>query len=246
MPTIARAIPQHIQAVLASGRIEDNRYYLPGQLDRATYTATNKVLTTLGGAWVRKVGAHVFDGENAERLEHAIATGSYEKPDDMGWFPTPSTVVEKLLNLAGDLSGRLVLEPSGGEGRIAMAARARGAQVRAVELHPGRAATLAGLLGAENVIEGDFLAVEPFPVDVVIANPPFARRADVKHLMHALRFVKPGGRLVSVMSASIGFRQDNLTTELRERLDSITALPEGSFRESGTDVNTVLVVATGR
>lgn len=246
MPSIARAIPTNIQAVLAAGRIEENRYYLPGQLDRATYTATNKVLSTLGGTWVRKVGAHVFEGDNAERLEHAIATGSYEKPDDMGWFPTPATLAEKLVGMAGDVSGKLVLEPSAGEGRIATTAKGRGATVRAVELHPGRAATLAGILGADSVIEADFLTVEPFHVDFVIANPPFARRADVKHLMHAIRFLKPGGRLVSVMGAGAAFRQDKLTSEFRDRVDSITALPEGSFRESGTDVNAVIVVATGR
>ena len=245
MPAIARAIPTSIHAVLAAGRIEDNRYYLPGQLDRATYTATNKVLTTLGGTWVRKAGAHVFEGDNAERLEHAIATGSYERPDDMGWFPTPAHLAEKLVALAGDVAGKLVLEPSGGEGRIAAAATARGALVRAVELHPGRAATLSGLLGAGNVIAADFLTVEPFPVDFVIANPPFARRADVKHVMHALRFLKPGGRLVSVMGAGAAFRQDKLTAEFRARVDTIDALPEGSFRESGTDVNAVVVVATG-
>ncbi len=33
-------------------------------------------------------------------------------------------------------------------------------------------------------------------------NPPFSRQQDIRHVMHAAKFLKPGGRLVAVMGAS--------------------------------------------
>ena len=92
----------------------------------------------------------------------------------------------------------------------------------------------------------DFLTVEPNPIyDRVVMNPPFDKQADIKHVMHALKFLKPDGLLVSVMSAGVTFRDNKLTVDfralIRERGGDIEALPDGSFKESGTGVNTVIV-----
>jgi hypothetical protein len=47
------------------------------------------------------------------------------------------------------------------------------------------------------------------------------------------------------MSAGVEFRQDKKTTAFRALVDrsrgSIERLPEGAFKDSGTNVNTVLV-----
>ena len=65
---------------------------------------------------------------------------------------------------------------------------------------------------------------------------------------HAMRFLRPGGKLASIMSTGVEFREDRRTREFRElvRLHGgrIERLPSGTFRESGTDVETVLVVMT--
>lgn len=57
---------------------------------------------------------------------------------------------------------------------------------------------------------------------------------------------KPGGRLTSIMSASALFRQDRKATEFRDFVElysgEITENPEGSFKSSGTGVNTVTLV----
>jgi 16S rRNA G1207 methylase RsmC len=76
-------------------------------------------------------------------------------------------------------------------------------------------------------------------------NPPFQRQQDILHVNHAMRFLKAGGRLVSVMSSSVAFRTNRLTVAFRETLNAhhgtIEALPENAFAESGTNVNTVIV-----
>jgi ParB family transcriptional regulator, chromosome partitioning protein len=84
--------------------------------------------------------------------------------------------------------------------------------------------------------------------DRVIANPPFEKQADIDHVLHAWAHLKPGGRLVSVMSAGVTFREDRKTRAFRDFLNEHGALvetnPEGAFKESGTGVSTVLVAIT--
>jgi hypothetical protein len=39
--------------ILSQGKIEENRFYLQGQLDRKQYTSINEVLETIGLKWNR-------------------------------------------------------------------------------------------------------------------------------------------------------------------------------------------------
>jgi len=245
MSHASRSIPLDVRNVLANGRSEGHHFFLPTQLDRKLYESTSKVLDSLGGRWNRKARAHQFDTPCEDLIEAAVESGSYVRPADMGWFPTPAELVTQMVDRAGIEPGMLVLEPSAGDGAIVRELLKRGATVIAVEIDPGRAERLRAILGAENVIEGDFLDIQPeFHFDSVLANPPFAKRADIHHMNHALEFLRPGGRLTAIMSAGVSFREDRLTTEFRARMSSVDALPEGSFKVSGTAVNTVMVSST--
>ncbi len=85
-----RDIDDATLAVLASMRV-DGQVVLPyaEKLDRDAYLRLNKVLEALGGKWKRGKG-HVFDGDPSERIEAAVATGSYACPKLSGFdfFPT--------------------------------------------------------------------------------------------------------------------------------------------------------------
>jgi hypothetical protein len=74
---------------------------------------------------------------------------------------------------------------------------------------------------------GDFLASHSTETyDRVVMNPPFARNAAPKHVLHAYDFLKPGGRLVSVMPSSVTFRTDALNDKVRYLAKHIETLPE--------------------
>jgi hypothetical protein len=79
----------------------------------------------------------------------------------------------------------------------------------------------------------------------VMMNPPFARRADLAHVTHALRFVKPGGVLVAIMANGVTFHSYRETVAFRELVaasgGAITPLPDDAFKQSGASVRTVLV-----
>ena len=238
--------------VLSAAECNGDKLVLTGQLDRNLYTRTNKVIEAAGGKWNRKAKAHVFDIDASERIEQIILTGDVVVPkDDFEYFPTPPDVVRHLIQLADIRDGMLVLEPSAGQGAIAKAAHsaAMDVMIDMYELMPANNDILHGLnLRLSGIGEPtDFLTVEPKPIyDRVVMNPPFGRQADIKHVTHALKFLKPGGLLVSVMASSVTFRNNKLTADLRQLIEDrgghIEELPEGSFKSSGTMVNTVIAV----
>ena len=50
-----------------------------------------------------------------------------------------------------------------------------------------------------NLLGGDFLASIPQPIyDRVVANPPFSNNGVARHTTHAFKFLKPGGKLVTL------------------------------------------------
>lgn len=244
-------VAAEVLAVLERCTFEANHLTLPEQLERSLYVKTDKVIQAAGGAWNRKAKAHVFGGEAFDRIEQILLTGSIDVPkDDFEFFPTPAAIVEMIIDRAQLDAGMSVLEPSCGRGAIIQGLEGI-AQVHAIEKMAANYEFLKSLSWLASVRQADFLEVEPdFQVDRVLMNPPFSKQADIKHVLHALRFVKPDGLLVAVMASSVTFRTNRLTEEFRdlvnERNGRIESLPEGSFKTSGTGVNTVLVTIPGQ
>lgn len=221
-------------------------------LDHPLYVKLNKVLEAAGGKWNRKLGMHVFDPDSdaEEFLREAIDTGIYIDPKQ-GWqfFETPEDLAQRMVQIANVQPSQRVLEPSAGHGRIALAALRAGASVRCVELNHKCVQKLVALPYEHVlVVHTDFLNMLPSPelYDAVLMNPPFTKRQDIQHVQHALKFLRPGGTLVSVMSAGTLFREDKMTAGFREDVvelmdGTIEKLPPETFKESGTGVSTVLV-----
>lgn len=219
-----------------------------GQLSRSLYLEVNECLMALGGKWHRKLGGHVFDDDPRDALDQVVLTGGAftNRKQDFGFFPTPNEVIHHLLAAADVRDGHRVLEPSAGHGAIVKGILSLEFDIdlTIVELMPENCRALAELDGVEEVIETDFLLYVERPFDRIVMNPPFARQADVDHVLHAYELLAHGGRLVSVMSAGITFRRNKRTDALRaliEQRGTFEELPEHAFRESGTDVRTVLV-----
>lgn len=157
-------------------------------------------------------------------------------------FPTPEDVARQVVELADIEQGHRVLEPSAGTGAMLAAIHARkpkdgGCDCVAVEINSHLAKSLecmANTVYCRNFLEcnGDL-----GQFDRIVMNPPFERGADVKHINHARKFLKPGGRLVAICAN--GPRQ-------REALEPIATawidLPAGTFKDQGTNVNTAIVV----
>ncbi len=132
--------------------------------------------------------------------------------------------------------------------------------VLAIEHDAGRRATLKArftdLITVAPV--GDFMDFDGRTVagagsllqfDAIAANPPFCRvgKGDhVDHLALMLDLLSDTGRLACVMPSSLLFREDQRYAECRRaiaaRKGRIEALPALSFKSSGTQVNTCVVL----
>ncbi len=233
--------------VLAASTVNGKALDLPaGQLDRKLYEQVAKTIKAAGGAWNKKARTHLFPFDAADVVDAMLLTGEVTRPQDFGYFPTPPPVVGCILDLADLESGMRVLEPSAGRGAIAGPVAARGHDVDCIELLDENAAAIKKAGFAASVTVGDFLELTPDPAyPRVLMNPPFARQADIHHVLHAHRFLAPGGLLVSVMSNAVTFRTNKLTADFRslveDRGGEILPLPASSFTVSGTEVHTVLL-----
>jgi predicted RNA methylase len=253
------AVEEDALRVLSGCQVDGNQVLITsGQLDRALYVKVDKVLKGLGGKWNSKAKAHIFPDNPLALLDQVINSGRVAPFSKNGFFPTPPEVVRELLDRADVRRDMICLEPSAGTGAIVDGLLdCAPVSIMAVENNPEIAKKLRARYPADPrvlVTEADFLnssvqvalrAAVPFGFDRVVMNPPFELLADIKHVVAALSLLKDGGRLVSVMSSGVTFRQERVAQQFRDLVASrggeIEPLPEGSFKASGTMVNTVMV-----
>jgi predicted RNA methylase len=220
------------------------------QLDRKLYTAVNKVFANLGGKWNRKAKAHLFTDDVSDAFAEVQESGMYvAKLDELNkvynFFETPPKLAQRMVEMARIAKGETVLEPSAGKGAIAHAIYTDSpATPDLIELNPELRARLEHF--DMNVVGEDFLDCDEH-YDVIIANPPFSKGRDAQHILHMIELADR--RVVTVCSAACRFRDTGYYAKLTEVLDGTTILsarfvdlPEGTFKESGTMVNTCLLV----
>ncbi|OAH41023.1 hypothetical protein AX289_30590 [Methylorubrum populi] len=245
-------VSQEVISVLDRATCDGNALSLValGNLDRKLYADTNKVLEAAGGKWNSKAKAHLFEGLASEAVEPIILTGEIvSQKVEFQQFYTPLDLAQRVVGEAKIEPDMTVLEPSAGLGALAKAAWACHGKVTSVEIDRKSCEKLAANVHVDGfgpVICADFLQQDPHPsFDRVVMNPPFTRDQDIRHVEHALRFLRPGGRLVAIMSGGIIFRQGRAAAfraRVAEMGGTITPLPADSFKASGTSVNTCLVV----
>lgn len=166
--------------------------------------------------------------ETPEKKQQSTAVSK-----DLQYYPTPEEVVEILLDELPYLDRALVLEPSCGCGRIMDGLKKRGAIPFGIEVDPARAEQCRRKGHA--VLTANFLETVPTPkYDHVVMNPPFYGTHYAKHVKHALKFLKPGGRLTAILPATARYDHGQLDGRWQD-------LPLGSFKKSGTNINTSIL-----
>lgn len=176
-----------------------------------------------------------------------------------GYFATPHEAADFLLAIANIQNGNTVLEPSAGSGSLIDAIRKNHphARVSYCELN----CFLLDILrdkyeGVDGVrfLGRDFLELERHGVengfDRIVMNPPFERGEDADHVLHAYELLAPQGILTAIVSGGLFSRSDKKSKTFREFLDRtqalVTNLPAGSFKSSGTGVETKVVSVRSR
>ena len=162
---------------------------------------------------------------------------------DLQFYPTGDNVLDRMVGSNYHFrDGTTVLEPSCGDGRIMdyLMKLNPNVKITGVEVDASRAMECKGK--GHSVLVANFLEVAPDPrFDFVIMNPPFYGLHWKKHIIHALKFLKPDGILLSVLSGSAfhdGHLEDLGVTDKGYDRNSWRDLPTASFAACGTNIPT--------
>ena len=164
-------------------------------------------------------------------------------------YQTPTQIAEIMARIAlyhiGDNPEWNILEPSAGLGRIVEAVNAfmPKSRITAVEENSDCVKHLRqNFPSLKELRHGDFLQ-QNFnkKFDAIVMNPPFKMGRDIKHIQHALKFLCPGGVLVSLCYN--GVKQNEI---LKPLCDTWEVLPYGTFKTSGTMADVVLLTIRGK
>lgn len=157
-------------------------------------------------------------------------------------FYTPADVAKQVVDVA-NVQGHTVLEPSAGDGALADACRARGANsVICCEIVPNEADKL--IRKGYNTYVGDFMDAKFCVVySRIVMNPPYTRDLYIMHVMHALTLLARGGRLVAIVP---GERPSERLADLLDSTRGVTwgtrPLRPGAFKSSGTAIRTCVLI----
>lgn len=248
-----RALSDRQRELLGHLKVENNvAVYQPdGFID--DWAELKAIMTALGGSWKtggkKSKGGFRFaddvDAQEAVRL--ALETGEILDPKQAEFFPTPRVLAELLVERAEIGPGMSVLEPSAGEGGIALVVRERhpDADIQCVEALQPHVEKLRAL--RFKVEPGNFLHLNGAnQFERIVANPPFSRQQDIEHVTWAFNdHLKSGGILVSIMSGGVRYRDDRKSREFRALVEQNGGQfwdnEDGSFIESGTNCRTCMV-----
>lgn len=220
-----------------------------GKMSDTDYDKLKPVIEQAGGHWREKVKGFVFSTDNSHMKEHS------ERKEKLQFFPTPKKVAKRLVELSGisELTvydNPWVLEPSAGHGDLLDAIPSYIHQSEYVvepDSENVRVLNDKGHLVEQTTFEDFYKSHKKVigTIDFVFMNPPFSCSRDVLHTMMAYEFLKKGGVLTSIISENALYYENENSEKFREWLKDkdayIENIPYGSFKESGTVVDTVII-----
>lgn len=222
---------------------------------------TENALKDQRGVWLKRYangnGHLYFDTKTLKDINKALAEYygdvladcSDDKPNeknqstavskDLQYYPTPQKVVDRVVRDLYNPKGKKILEPSCGCGRFLDALCKEGAEVFGIEVDVYRVRECQAK--GHNVLAANFLETVPTgDFDQVVMNPPFYGKHYAKHVEHALKYLKDGGRLTAILPITARY-DHGLIEKLPYSRINWEDLPVGSFSESGTNVNTTVL-----
>lgn len=237
------------EEVLKNCTITDNIVKLPNvQLDRKLYQEVAKSLKLIGGTWKGgKIFGFVFNTDPTELLSQIANGETRNLKKEFQFFATPDNLADELVKLAEIKQDDTILEPSAGRGSIIKAInKVTNIKPDCYELMPDNITYLNQSALQFNLIGEDFLKHENKTYTKIIANPPFTKNQDIKHLMEMYNCLSPGGRLVCITSESWTNGKQKIQENFKQWLIEVNAevinIEPGTFKESGTMVGGKIVI----
>lgn len=228
---------------------------LPPMRD-SEYDEIKYIVEYLGGHWREKYKGFIFDadlGTVQKKLAHMLCIDSFKLSDDAvfkiknQFYPTPDWLARQMVELGDIKKTDIALEPSAGQGAILKYIADKTKHYFSVENNKENAAYLRQLGFRVNLtsFENYYTKVK-HGFDKIIMNPPFANKMDIKHTVLAYNLLNPNGRLISLIAENSIYYERAITHKFNNFLKThnatITEIPHGSFKESGTNVDVIMII----
>lgn len=171
-----------------------------GKADKHVIAEVRSVLESIGGVWANE-GWWQFDYHPSEVIDEIVASGCVPDQKAHQFYPTPTSLAQRAIDLAEIGPDHECLEPSAGTGSLA-------------DLLPTERTTCVEISGLHHkvleakghrVVWNDFLPwasgriAEGKSFDRIVMNPPFDRVQWKAHVEHAAGLLKKEGRLVAIL-----------------------------------------------
>lgn len=242
-----------LQEIINQCKVEYGTIKLPNiTLERSEYLQVKKLMENNGAKWK---GGKIcgFVCEHADKVLERLKSGDLSnRKKSYQFFETPVEIGESMaFKLCDCDSSTRVLEPSAGRGSLITAIKNMyGDDINPdyCELMPENLRELADKFSGSKCVGNDFLTTEGLfgKYDRIIANPPFNKNQDIKHIRRMYDCLNETGRMVSLCSCHFQFASDKDSVAFRGWLDdvhaTISTLPSKSFHNSGTDIDVAMIV----
>lgn len=237
-------LSQMLELMTLSG----DRIELPSDIGFASksYAALKGAVTKAGGHY-RNSGFDFDDQETAQDvLTRLIAGESINIKKSLQFYPTTEVAGERLLR-GLDLTGKVVFEPSAGDGFLVEQAYLAGAaEVLCAEIyekfHPAIERSGGRIIGTD-VFQLNSASLSD--IDVVLMNPPFSGGQDIKHVLHVLGLIPEQVEVHAIISASVLHNSSKIYDSFRSFLAGhdieVEEMEAGVFKDSGTMIRSCIV-----
>lgn len=239
-----------VEEILRHCTLEDNVLKLPQvQFNKKSYAEAKKWIEEAGGSWQGgKVQGFTFPF-NADRVFSILHEGKRcNLQQDFQFFATPPEVADWLVMLAGGVhEDEKVLEPSAGTGAIidAIHRSCPDIIVDCYELMPENKEILSKKDNIR-ILGDDFTKCDVAQYDKIIANPPFSKNQDIRHVRRMYECLNPGGVLAAITGPHWEFGSESECKDFRKWLKDNGGfkyeIEAGAFKESGTGTKTIAIV----
>lgn len=173
-----------------------------------------------------------YSDTSSEITDQINFSGDIAIPPDYGFSTVSDGLISKLIDKAQLTRGCRVLSVGCG-GKLSVTAISNegvGYIESFPDASPSHHALEDAMFGA-----GHFLSILPErSFDKAIINPPLANSADIRHVFHALKWIKPGGTLVAVMAKGVLHENTQLAIQFREMFVAANGQVEPNYEENAT------------
>lgn len=201
--------------------------------DKGAQDDINKALAEYYGEVLPDVYEHSNNKEDSKEVSK-----------DLQFYRTPEKAVQWLMDEIYIRDSYKILEPSCGDGALLDGIKKKvtddsleNVRVAAVEYDAGRCEQ--ARKKGYSVVQANFLEMKSDKrFDLIVMNPPFYGKHYLKHIKKAYEHLANNGEIVSILPVTAKTNHGDIDKLYNCQWKD---LPLGSFSESGTNINTVMV-----